>query len=70
MEPFSIVKSSSKGPFSIAMLVYQSVIMCVPSIFSENPKQSINAFAPPRTVGGVVGVAMNSVLLVHEHPED
>lgn len=23
-----------------------------------------------RNVGGVVGVAMNSVLLVHEHPEE
>ena len=55
-------------PFSKTILKFPETVKRFVLAFLHQP--SLRRHDAARNVGGVVGVAMNSVLLVHEHPEE
>ena len=55
-------------PFSKTILKFPETVKRFVFAFLHQP--SLSRHDAARNVGGVVGVAMNSVLLVHEHPEE
>ena len=64
----SLIFSQFALPFSKTILEFPETVKRFVLTFLHQP--SLRRHDAARNVGGVVGVAMNSVLLVHEHPEE